>query len=57
MDMFGLTGGARRNSVVVGSRAKVYHGNADRTSGGLTKKDLMRNSRGKIVSRRASSAA
>ena len=27
--------------MTVGSRAEVYHGNANATSGGLTKKDLM----------------
>jgi hypothetical protein len=26
---------------MIGSRAQVFHGTADRTSGGLTKKDLM----------------
>jgi len=36
--------------MVVGSRAQVYHGNADVTPGGLKKKDLkMKN--GEIVSR------
>ena len=38
-------------------RAKVYHGTLERTSGGLTKKDLKKNEYGKIVSKRASSAA
>ena len=37
--------------VTTGSRAKVWHGTAKHTSGGLTKKDLMKNKRGKIVSR------
>ena len=36
----------------VGSRAKVYHGNAKKTTGGLTKSDLTMNSRGDIVSKR-----
>lgn len=36
----------------VGSRAMVYHGTAKRTSGGLTKKNLMRNKRKKIVSKK-----
>lgn len=36
----------------VGSRAQVFHGTAKHTSGGLTKKDLMKNKRGCIVSRR-----
>ena len=38
-------------------RAKVFHGNLDKTTGGLTKKDLMKNAQGKIVSRKASNAA
>lgn len=35
-----------------GSRAEVMHGNKDCTSGGLTKKDLMYNKHGRIVSRK-----
>lgn len=35
----------------VGSRAEVFHGNAKRTSGRLTKADLMKNGAGRIVSR------
>ena len=35
-----------------GSRAQVFHGTAYRTSGGLTKKDLMKNKRGEIVSKK-----
>ena len=35
-----------------GSRAEVFHGNAKKTSGGLTKKDLMKNKHGAIVSRK-----
>ena len=38
-------------------RAQVFHGNREKTSGGLTKADLMKNEQGKIVSRRASKAA
>ena len=34
----------------VGSRAEVMHGNALRTSGNLTKEDLMYNQSGRIVS-------
>ena len=41
----------------VGSRAQVMHGNAKRTSGGLTKRNLKRNKWGRIVSRRKSSLA
>jgi len=38
--------------MVVGSKAQVYHGTAHKTSGGLTKKDLMKNKHGEIVSRK-----
>ena len=41
----------------IGSRAMVMHGNAHHTSGGLTKKSLKRNKRGRIVSRKKSAAA
>ena len=34
----------------VGSRAAVWHGNAEHTSGGLAKKDLLQNKWGRIVS-------
>jgi DVNP family len=37
--------------MTVGSRAQVYHGNADRTAGGLTKKDLKKKD-GEIVSKK-----
>lgn len=40
-----------------GSRAQVMHGNAKKTTGGLTKKDLKYNKQGKIVSEKASKAA
>jgi hypothetical protein len=36
----------------VGSRSEVMHGTAKHTSGGLTKKNLMRNKWGRIVSRK-----
>lgn len=36
----------------VGSKAQVFHGTAKHTSGGLTKKDLVQNKHGRIVSRR-----
>jgi hypothetical protein len=39
-------------SKTFGSRAEVFHGNAKKTSGGLTKKDLMKNKHGEIVSRK-----
>ena len=41
---------------MIGSRAEVFHGNADNTSGGLAKKDLMMKD-GRIVSKAASRAA
>ena len=34
----------------IGSRAQVYHKTADKTTGGLEKKDLMKNKYGRIVS-------
>ena len=37
---------------LVGSRAMVYHETAYKTSGGLTKKDLFYNKKGRIVSRK-----
>lgn len=42
----GLLGGGD----AIGSKAEVYHGSAARTSGGLTRKDLTMNKRGRIVS-------
>ena len=36
----------------IGSRAEVYHGSALKTSGGLFKKDLVKNKHGYIVSKR-----
>ena len=42
--------------MTVGSRAEVFHGNADKTAGGLAKKDLMMKD-GRIVSKAASKAA
>ena len=43
--------------LTIGSRAQVWHGTAKKTSGGLTKKDLMMNKRGRIVSRRKAKTA
>ena len=40
-----------------GSRAQVMHGNAQKTSGGLTKSQLKYNKQGKIVSKKASALA
>jgi hypothetical protein len=36
----------------LGSRAEVFHGNARQTTGGLMKKDLVRNKHGEIVSKK-----
>lgn len=36
----------------IGSKAQVYHGTAERTSGGLHKDDLMKNKNGRIVSKK-----
>jgi hypothetical protein len=38
-------------SILVGNRAQVGHGTAYKTSGGLTKKDLMQNKWGRWVSK------
>ena len=38
-------------------RLRVWKGELRKTAGGLTKKDLMKNARGKIVSRKKSGAA
>ncbi len=48
-----LVGGALKTT---GSKAEVYHGTAKHTSGGLTKKDLMKTKRGRIVSRKKHAA-
>ena len=49
-----MMGGAKIPAV--GSKAEVYHGSAKHTSGGLTKKDLMKTKRGRIVSRKKHAA-
>ncbi len=41
----------------IGTRAEVYHGTARRTSGGLTKNELMLNKHGRIVSRKKHTTA
>jgi hypothetical protein len=41
----------------IGSRAQVWHGYAKKTPGGLHKKDLMMNKRGRIVSRKKHNTA
>ena len=42
--------------MTTGSKAQVYHGTAKHTSGGLTKKDLLKNKHGRIVSRKKMAA-
>jgi DVNP family len=42
--------------LTVGSKAQVFHGTAKHTKGGLTRKDLVKNKRGKIVSRKQAEA-
>ena len=41
----------------IGTRAQVWHNNAKKTSGGLTKSDLMMNKHGRIVSRKKHNTA
>ncbi len=41
-----------QNVPAVGSKAMVWHGNAKHTHGGLTRKDLMKTKKGRIVSRK-----
>jgi hypothetical protein len=43
--------------MLIGTRAQVWHGTAYKTSGGLTKKDLIQNKAGRIVSRAKHSTA
>jgi hypothetical protein len=48
-----MEGGAKK---ATGTKAEVFHGTARHTSGGLTKKDLVKTKRGRIVSRRKQAA-
>jgi len=41
----------------VGTRARVWNNKAEQTGGGLMREDLMKNPRGKIVSKKASATA
>ena len=52
IDAKNMTGGMLTN----GSKAQVFHGTAHHTVGGLTRKDLIKNKRGKIVSRKQAAA-
>ena len=47
----------KKYEVLKGSRAKVYHGTAYKTSGGLTADKLEKNKHGHIVSRRKAATA
>jgi hypothetical protein len=40
----------------VGTKAQVWHGTAKHTSGGLTRKDLMKTRKGRIVSKKKHAA-
>merc|ERR1719235_2163153 len=58
--MKGMKKMAMKKSVIAkGKRGKssVFRGSKVKTSGGLKKSDLMKNKRGKVVSRKASTAA
>lgn len=41
----------KKFDMLIGSRAQVWHGNAYKTSGGLTKDKLIMNKHGRIVSK------
>ena len=47
----------RKPKMKVGSMRRVWSGTCDKTKGGLTKKDLMVNKRGKVVSKKANKSA
>jgi hypothetical protein len=49
--------GGKHEKKSVGSRAEVFHGNADHTSGGLKKSQLIKNKNGRIVSKKKSISA
>jgi len=49
-----MSGGAKIPAV--GSKAEVWHGSAKHTSGGLTKSDLMKTKKGRIVSKKKHAA-
>lgn len=52
MDASAIAGGRRKTQRVskIGSRRKVWNGTAEKTKGGLTRKDLKQNKYGRIVS-------
>jgi hypothetical protein len=43
--------------MLIGTRAQVWHGTAYKTTGGLTKNDLLQNKNGRIVSKAKHSSA
>lgn len=49
--------GGAKFDMLVGSRAQVFHKTAYKTSGGLTSKDLVKNTQGRIVSKKKSQTA
>ena len=53
--MYNVSG--RSFSMLIGTRAQVWHGTAYKTSGGLIKSDLMQNKAGRIVSKAKHSTA
>jgi hypothetical protein len=52
MNASAIVGGRRKTqrSSKIGSRRKVWNGPAEKTKGGLTRKDLKKNKHGRIVS-------
>ena len=50
-----MIGGVKQRTI--GSRAEVWHGSAKKTSGGLTKSDLIKNKHGRLVSKKKHSTA
>ena len=42
---------------MIGTRLEVFRGTKEKTAGGLSKKDLVKNKYGKIVSKKASALA
>jgi len=49
--------GSNVYDILIGSRAQVHHGTAYKTSGGLTKGDLVKNKNGRIVSKKVQATA
>ena len=43
--------------MTIGTRYEVFHNQAQRTAGGLTRNQLVKNKKGQIVSKKASSTA